>query len=677
MSENITTLTGVLVDVSGSMRWNVGEGVNEGGGDWVRSIFQVIDDLIKHDISETNEVFAIAYGANNCKNEIFDILSTLKRFQIPVPRYESFRQIIDRLLQILHNAGASSVRKWATIDVIKNAISHNLAAAILRELESDRNFVRFCVDKCLPPACKGYTPVALSGYDIFSLFAKGVIGTAESVASTVRPATKADVTEAVGKAMGFLLNDVSISSSIFSVQEASNIIHGSVGEELTENRLQELMDTVKPIIYGLTPFYTSLRKAKELFSSTRYRNHKKLLFIFSDGVPTDQGNEKMFGELRDENVVVVSCFITRSTAVESQRLYSKIEREWDNGAKLMFKLSSKVPTQLLPRTIFVKRGWKIDIKNNETKLFLQANHPDIMRDACSLARNVVCCQDALADILVSVSLDIYINQSTTGFGAQRQVGGTCYANASAAVLHLSMKRILGREGGYPDFLELRQDLIDLYGIEGANTLAVLQNVCPKYRLHCKKVDIIGAMHAITAKRPVVARFRLTDAEWKVFSKFYEEHKTGVLTRNEIDLRKSRYGKLGGHAVVLTSFNSECLYLMNSWGTEWGDNGFFRVQNADVLDLEFIDVFWTLNDLTENEKDYHKRHGSEVADKLMKSLISLQRAKYLCPVCNQTSLVTEFSGHLTQAKCPKCYCFFNSNEAGNILALNMYLTSISR
>jgi hypothetical protein len=52
---------------------------------------------------------------------------------------------------------------------------------------------------------------------------------------------------------------------------------------------------------------------------------------------------------------------------------------WEPGAKFLFSLSSEVPTQHLPRAILVKRGWTIDIANNETKLFIQVNHPDNLR----------------------------------------------------------------------------------------------------------------------------------------------------------------------------------------------------------------------------------------------------------------------------------------------------------
>ena len=298
-----------------------------------------------------------------------------------------------------------------------------------------------------------------------------------------------------------------------------------------------------------------------------------------------------------------------------------------------------------------------------------------------MARDVVCCPDALSELLVSVDLDIYINQSMGGFKAKEQQGGTCYANASAAVLHLAMQRIHGREGGYPDFHKLRDEIIKAYGIHGANISEVLQEICPNYRLHSQNVCIKGAMEAVVKKRPVVATFHLTGDEWKDFSNFYKTNPTGILTQNELDVRKrptSPPPRTSGHAVVLTSYNSKCLTFMNSWGETWADKGFFRVQNSEVLQLEFFDVYWTLSDLTEGEEKCYHQHGSEVAGKLMNSLKGLQKAEYICPECQQPSLVTEFAGTLSKVRCPKCSREFSTKDnAGNILALNMYLISLSK
>ena len=698
-------MIGILLDVSGSMRRSIGEGTDEEGGPWARSIFEVIDNLIKYDVSSKNHVFAIGFGAS-CGEEVFDIIGTLKQ----IPNQDTAVQApatpdhINEIFDILEGAGARSVRKWAAVEVVSEALTDNLADVFLKKFKSDQPFLKVFVEKCLPPACRDWpehsrepehngepeprriiTPSDL----LWELTVRAANSAYASLATTFRTATVADVKEVVEKAKAYLLKKVDV-NSIFNVQDASDVVHGCVGEKkLTKERSQELLHSVEPYIYGYTPLYQSIEKAIELFetNSTKFRNHKKLLFILSDGYPSDEDvsdperKDRALSKLTIAGVTVVSCFITDITQIDPRRLFSSMGPDWDRGAKFLFSLSSKVSTQSLPRTIFVKRGWTIDITNNETNLFLQVNHPEHLREGCEVARNVVCCQDALSDMLASVDLDLYINQNVRGYKAKgEQEGGTCYANASATVLHLSMKRILGREGGYPDFYKLREEFINRFGSDGANTLLVLQKMCPKYRLHCQKVDPMGAMKAITSSRPVVARFRLTDHEWDSFGAFFQRNPKGILTKREIDITaRPPNTPLGGHAVVLTSFDSECLRLLNSWGEDWADMGFFRVENADVLGLEFIDVYWTITDLTEEEKTYYEKHRSDVARELMNVLPSLKRAEYKCPKCSKRSPVMEFTGTLSLVECPKCGEVFSTQNAqeGNILALNIYLTSLIR
>ena len=463
-------------------------------------------------------------------------------------------------------------------------------------------------------------------------------------------------------------------------------------KKITKEKSRELLERIEPYIYGRTLFFRAIGEAIALFQDSKFSSHKKLLFILSDGKPRDgkitTGIDRVISKLTEADVTVVSCFITDSThRIDPKRLFSKEEPDWDQFAKFMFSLSSKLSTQSLPRTMFVKRDWTIDFTNNETHLFLQVNHPDHLREGCEVARNVVCCQDALSDMLASVNLDVYINQEVKDYKAKRkQKGETCYAEAAATVLHLSMTRIRGREGGCPDFFTLRDEIVKEFDPEnypeGVPTIRVLQKMCPKYRLRCKQVNHKEAMQAVSSNRPVVATFRLTEKEWDRFDEFYddESNKKGILTKREIDIT-ARPPKTPdfGHAVVLTSFNSECLRLLNSWGEDWADMGFFRVQKADVLGLKFIDVYWTEDDLKEEEIIYFKRHGSTLARQLMEKLPSLKRAEYTCPKCGKRSPVVEFTGTLSRAKCPKCGKEISTENAleGNILALNIYLTSLIR
>ena len=694
-------LTGILLDVSGSMRHNIRRGTDEKGGPWASSLFEVIDNLIKYDISSDNHVFAIGVGASTGEG-IFDIIETLKQIQYGVERPATSTQI-DMIFRILEKSGARTVRKWVAEEDVIVVLKYREADLLLNKLKSDKSFLEKFVQEILPPACRERPASALDEMTGLSFFKRAMQGVYVSAANRfVRRATVADIREVVNQAKPYLLKEdkekvcllgVTV-NSIFKVKDALNVLHGCVGEkELSKEKCWELLQSVEPYIYGETPLYQSIEKTIELFQASRFSSHKKLLFILSGGEPTDgettcvegAGIDRVVSKLTTAGVTVVSCFVSDSTQIEPRRLFSTIGPDWDRGAKFLFSLSSKVSTQSLPHSIFVKRGWTIDHTNNETHLFLQLNHPDNLREIFEVARNVVCCQDALSDLLASVDLDLYINQEVRDYKAKRkQEGETVYADVAATVFHLSIRRILGRVGGYPNFYELREEIVKEFDPEnypdGVPTIRVLQKMCPKYRLQCKRVDLKGAMQAVTLSRPVVATFRLTDNEWDSFDNFYESNPKGILTKREIDITARPPNTVDfGQAVVLTSFNSECLRLLNSWGEEWADMGFFRVENADVLGLKFIDVYWTEDDLKEEEITYFKKFGSINAGILMELLPSIKRAEYKCPKCSKRSPVMEFTGTLSHAKCPKCGEEFSTANAqeGNILALNIYLTSLIR
>ncbi|CAH1786821.1 unnamed protein product [Owenia fusiformis] len=725
--ESMSVLTGIIVDVSGSMKRSISGKANGKGGSWARSIFNVVDKLIKHDVSSSNNVFAIGVGARKQETPL-DLLNTVKKASPPYKEsIRSKRDLLEETLTILENSGAPRVRTWAKMHVLLDCVKYSEVAMVLHMLKSEgSDFKRRFVFECLPEECREVkvTPANTtfgSGFGIAAgyflgaatgpvgLLAASLIGAAVGAAGKhVKEKTKEnyfedqnanyqhqkterEIREAIDKGMELAKDALDILNvsvmSVIPVQEAWDILHDCKGEEeLTDKRVDELMETVEPHIYGRTPLMQAMMQSTELFAMSRFQRHDKLLFILSDGLPTDGYNPPL-RELSELGVKIVCCYITDRNIFDPRRLYSIENVEWDDGAKFMFRMSSTITTQNIPRTIFVKRGWTVDITNNETRLFCQVNHPDTIDDVCDLARNVVCSQDALADALASVTLDVYVNKcnpkedprALTGFAAQRQEDGTCYANASAAVMHLSMHRIVGREGGYPEFIDLRDKIITGYGKDGANTLQVLQAFCPKCRLQCKNLgnDVLAAMKAITEKRPVVARFRLTEPEWELFSAFYRANPRGILSRSDLDIRQRWHGaELGGHAVVLTSYNSDGLRLMNSWGSEFADDGFFRVSSADVLGLEFIDVFWTLDNLWQSERDAFARYGAKKADEFMGKLRGLQQAAFRCPSCYNEAKVTQYSGNHSRVQCPCCRRSFQTKDGGEDLALNLYLTSLS-
>ena len=713
-NDTMDALIGVIIDVSGSMRLNYEGEINKDDS-WLRSTFDAVDSLLEHnEISEDNKIFAICVGVNEeFSKETFDLLSTLEKSSVKTNEISSrnHTEIIHEALDILKSSGAPYVKEWAPPSKIRKLVSCEKSKIILQWLRADQEFAKLVATEILPDPCRDESLTnkrrgVVAVKDAFGALSAGVglllvasnpltagLAVAGAVAAHTggqyaidkhATATNDDIENVIRDIIIQKITDVNL-SSVRSIRDASNILKGAVGLEcnqsLTKKRIEQIMTNIETFIYGRTPLIKALNEAYLIFSDGQYKHYNKVLFVLSDGQPTDGGNPPI-SKLEKLRVQTVGCYITQEHLDNPRQLFSTKRTGWNNPTKFMIDLSSEIKTQLLPHTIFIKRGWRVEATNNRTKLFAQINHPSLLNDISDLVQNVITSRDALADVLSSVSLDININHNTQGFKAPKQIGGTCYANAAATVLHLTMHRIVGRDGGYPMFQDLKNEMIEIYGNEGANTKKVLEGMCPKFRLHVKKVDFKRALCAVAAKRPVLATFQLTGRQWDAFSMFFDDNPKGVLTEKELD----KYYNVqcpsgpGGHAVVLTSYQIKSLLFMNSWGCEWGDNGFFRVANSKVLNCEFYDVFWTLNDLSDAEKEEYKRFGQSVAENLISRYQSLQTAYINCAKCNQNSKAIEFTGTFTKVRCPKCnnafqICDLEKVNARPVVSLVLYLTSL--
>jgi hypothetical protein len=299
---------------------------------------------------------------------------------------------------------------------------------------------------------------------------------------------------------------------------------------------------------------------------------------------------------------------------------------------------------------------------------------------------------SVENVVARVNYEKYINAFNDKLSPQRQESGTCYANATATVIHISLSKIFSRE--VDDFFTIRKNIITKYGYHGGNCERVLTDFCSKekYNLKFKKVSEEEAKIAVDAKRPQIFVFALYDDEWETFSQFFKDHPCGILKKehfktnekksvknswlNLFDVFEDNQGilqykhlkeedrkrKLGGHAVVLMKSEKDHLYLMNSWGDNWGDKGYFRIENADVLNLSystfFYDVYWTSDMLSEEEiSNFDKetlRKFRELQAKLPNGGVPVP---YKCPLCKKICAVNQIFGDLKKAKCPICGDYF--------------------
>lgn len=210
-----------------------------------------------------------------------------------------------------------------------------------------------------------------------------------------------------------------------------------------------------------------------------------MLFLLSDGCATDGNPCPIAQELQRSDVTIVTCFLTSGEIVNSKRLFDPHCQFPDEGRQSLFAMSSTMPNTHAPISYLVDAKWELP-PSGESRLFIQANSLDVVNEFCRIVVSQMTnpC-DALVHILEKVPLATYINQKNADFIPKTQDGGTCYANAIAAVFHLALHRIVGRDGGYPDFDEIRKRLIDEYGIDGASTPKVLPKVC-----HCTFVKLM-------------------------------------------------------------------------------------------------------------------------------------------------------------------------------------------
>ena len=672
-------ILGLLLDVSDSMRQSIPSENIGGVESWANSIFKVVNGLIKNDFPE-NKIFAICFGAKESPYT-FDLFSTIQPFL--QTKEENLRIIIENL----KNNGAPFIEEWVDIPILEEFIDDRNAAIFVYILTNNEQFRSRFIEDCIPDACK--KRISLEKTSAVGCCVRLFKCCNNKIEDTWNETRLNAIKETINKGMQ-LVNDKGIDwkdlaytvneHSIFTAEKVRYLFERKFKvSDLTVDNMNTLMEMINPYIYGRTPLIHAMGQARRLFARKEFKGLRKTLFVLSDGYPTDTDLSNELRKIKESDIKVVGCFVTNETVANPKRLYCDYPPHFRNcGTSFLFRICSTVPTEMLPRTIFLKREWTIEDKTNETKLFFFINQPELIKDVCSFARDIVCSQDALSDCLSTVSLGLYINKANRLFKAQRQKGGTCYANASAAVLHLAMHRIVGRDGGYPTFQQLREEIVEQYGDDGANTWNVIRNMCKTHRLQCREVTKRGALDAIIKKRPVLAKFHLSECAWTKFRVFFKENPRNILRNADIttcDPEQECCTNVSGHAVVLSSFTRDCLRMMNSWGTRWGDSGFFRVAHDLDLGFKFMDVFWKQSSLSSSEKHAFKQYGPTKANQLLQRLVGLKEATFTCPLCSVESKVLDFKGRLVIAICPACEEEF-STQSHHDLVLNLYLTSLS-
>ena len=183
--------------------------------------------------------------------------------------------------------------------------------------------------------------------------------------------------------------------------------------------------------------------------------------------------------------------------------------------------------------------------------------------------------------------------------------------------------------------------------------------------------------------PCIADFSLSGKQWANFSGFFYDKNTYDKYLDSETINKDNYPQKyfvhdssDSHVVVLIENSEKGLTFLNSWGIRFGDYGKFRIKNSDVLTdgnppyrkIKYYLIFWYINDLSEEEKNYYNENHKKYVSKSLRYLINskneidkLKKIKSPCKNCSYYSELPKYKGNILYVKCPKCSKIFIPND----------------
>ena len=458
--------------------------------------------------------------------------------------------------------------------------------------------------------------------------------------------------------------------SVKQVKEIFKSIQAQISQPDELLHLDKIMSYFKKKIYGESNIKQALVKVNKTIIPIKNDYDKKYIILISNGNSFNTEIRKILEDIKNKtNSIIVGFFFSSHYLNRPNELFIGPPENLNDNELELFKSCSSLPSTSSFLYYLKENNITINYENEENediKLFFQVNDKILIKNIINaLDDQFIDHDDFLLDIIGYVELEKYFINARNSFEAKNQGNnGTCYAFASATAIHLTLVKELGDDA--TSFEDIKEYLIRKYGVNGNKTYEVLKNESEKYGYSVREVNETEARIAIKNNRLCVARFDGKRLTFKKINSFFNKNPKDVLTEEKLNETKVQIGKneeeyynqFEGHAVVLIGVNGHLRFL-NSYGSNWGDNGFFRIENSKVLkNMKFYEIYLD----KKNKEKYKKKTNIYVKYfENRDNLIELYNKKIECPICREKSKNIYYTGNLKRAKCPKCKNEFKPKE----------------
>lgn len=218
-----------------------------------------------------------------------------------------------------------------------------------------------------------------------------------------------------------------------------------------------LLHILQRYLYGRTPMKEALESSLAAFREHSLVSQggsiqQRILLLVSDGAWTDENPFSTASQLRDQAVTIATVFLTCNERLLHRALFDKAGVNWRRGQRALFDMASRISCATHPVPVLASIGWKVP-SSGECALYTTVSSMSALEEFCSLLSSArFGAADMLLDIIGRIDLDAFIDDEhikTRRTPSDQGSSEMCYAHAIAAVTHMALLRVVGREGGCP------------------------------------------------------------------------------------------------------------------------------------------------------------------------------------------------------------------------------------